>query len=296
MIFTPIFIFAALSILTACSREIAPSSRESQDNSETLQYYASYTSLKQSSNNVIQLPDESETIYFILIMTISIAVLTLLKKVSQITGPLTILPLKKFLSSGEDNFRTGKYLQKPGQTAKGCSLSGKSVILKRFKGFVSDLKTPPPVPAPYSKEKIMQPGMNTKNGQKNQTKYKRSGLTEEDAKRYLNQIINHMEKNKPFTSPNYTIINLSLQLGIPRHYISQIINSKLKKNFYTFVNEYRIKEVLFMMDKDIERKYTILDLAFRAGFNSKSTFNNFFKKIMNATPSSYLKSKTGKFS
>ena len=41
--------------------------------------------------------------------------------------------------------------------------------------------------------------------------------------------------------------------------------------------------------KDANKKYTILSLANDAGFNSKSSFNNIFRKITGLTPSEYRK-------
>ncbi len=118
-------------------------------------------------------------------------------------------------------------------------------------------------------------------------RYRRSGLKEEDAERYLRQLLNLMEKEKPYLNGELSINDLTQRLNIPRHYLTQILNEKLGKNFYTFVNEYRVREVLRMMEDPDYDRYTLLALGFEAGFNAKSSFNTVFKNHTGMTPSEY---------
>jgi AraC-like DNA-binding protein len=118
-------------------------------------------------------------------------------------------------------------------------------------------------------------------------KYERSGLKEADAEKYLARLLKYMETKKPFLDIDLTIQDIAESLNIPRHYLTQIINEKLNKNFYQFINEYRVEEVKRLLtDKDYQ-KYTITAVAFEAGFNSKSAFNSAFKEITGMTPTEY---------
>jgi AraC-like DNA-binding protein len=119
------------------------------------------------------------------------------------------------------------------------------------------------------------------------TRYEKSGLKDVEAKTYLNDLINYVENEQPYLNGSLTIEILSKETGIPKHYLTQIINEHLHKNFYNFINEYRVNKVIEMMKKDAEQSYTILALAFDAGFNSKSSFNTIFKKFTGKTPSQY---------
>jgi AraC-like DNA-binding protein len=96
-----------------------------------------------------------------------------------------------------------------------------------------------------------------------------------------------MYENKPYLNENITIKDLSCEINIPSHHLSIVINNRLGKNFYTFINDYRIKEALSILDDPENSDASILAIAFRAGFNSKSTFNSVFKKITGKTPSEY---------
>lgn len=127
------------------------------------------------------------------------------------------------------------------------------------------------------------------NGQK---KYARSGLKNKDIARYINRLEEYMEKEKPFKNRELTIFDLSEQLQIPRHFLSEVINEHMGKNFYTLINEYRIEEAKERMVDPACSHLTILAIAYDAGFNSKSSFNTIFKQKTGQTPSEFLKSST----
>jgi len=120
-------------------------------------------------------------------------------------------------------------------------------------------------------------------------KYARSGLRPEQAEEYLTRLLQIMDEEKLFLDGDLTINDLSGKTGIPRHHITEVLNEKHGRNFFSFVNEYRIREVLSRMNDPKYQHYTLLAIAFDAGFNSKSTFNSFFKAYTGKTPSDYRK-------
>ena len=124
-------------------------------------------------------------------------------------------------------------------------------------------------------------------------KYLRSGLKSEKAEEYLNKLIEYTEKNKPFLDRDLSIHDLAALTGIPRHYITQILNEKYGRNFFTFINEYRVKEVIERFNNRKYDNFTILAIAFDAGFNSKTTFNSIFKSQTGETPSSFREKLSG---
>jgi AraC-like DNA-binding protein len=124
-------------------------------------------------------------------------------------------------------------------------------------------------------------------------KYSRSGLREEQADEYLKSLLSYMEQNKSYLDRDLNIHDLSSQTSIPRHYITQVLNEKYGRNFFTFINEYRVKEVLERFSDPRFDHYTILAIAYDAGFNSKTTFNAIFKTQTGQTPSAYREKLTG---
>jgi AraC-like DNA-binding protein len=132
------------------------------------------------------------------------------------------------------------------------------------------------------------------NGERKETeKYSKSGLKDTQAEKYLKKLLSYMETNKPFLDGDLTIHDLSEKTGIARHHITQVLNEKYKRNFFTFVNEYRVKEVMERFSEPKFNNYTILAIALDAGFNSKTTFNSFFKNQTGLTPSEYREKMTG---
>jgi AraC-like DNA-binding protein len=118
-------------------------------------------------------------------------------------------------------------------------------------------------------------------------KYERSGLKDTDAEKYLTRLLRHMDTKKPYLDADLTIQDVAESLNIPRHYLTQVINEKLNKNFYQFINEYRVEEVKKLLTDKNYQKFTITAIAFESGFNSKSAFNSAFKEITGITPTEY---------
>jgi AraC-like DNA-binding protein len=98
----------------------------------------------------------------------------------------------------------------------------------------------------------------------------------------------YMKHRKPYTNPNLTIHELATGLKMPPHVLSKVINDGFGKNFFDFINHYRVEELKHRMDQPQYRNYTLLGLAFEVGFNSKTAFNRAFKKMTNQTPKEYF--------
>ncbi|QMU28632.1 helix-turn-helix domain-containing protein [Adhaeribacter radiodurans] len=121
-------------------------------------------------------------------------------------------------------------------------------------------------------------------------KYQKSSLKPEESQKYLNRLLDYMEEEKPYRQSNITIQDLAALLQIPKHHLSQIINNKLDKNFYDFINQYRVAEAQLLLVDPKFKHLTNLAIAEEAGFNSKATFNAVFKKQTGQTPSEYVRS------
>ena len=120
-------------------------------------------------------------------------------------------------------------------------------------------------------------------------KYQNSALTDEDAEYYLANLLNIMDKERPYLNSELKLADLAGMLGISTHHLSQLLNQKLGANFYDFVNEYRIREIQQRLLDPAYQAYTILGIAFDTGFSSKTSFNRLFKKLTGFTPSEYVK-------
>jgi AraC-like DNA-binding protein len=124
---------------------------------------------------------------------------------------------------------------------------------------------------------------------RNGPKYEKSTLTGEQADYYLGKLVSLMETEKLFLNSELTLPDLAQRLGISPNHLSQIINEKLKQNFFDFVNRYRVEAVKSKLADPAAQTLTMLGLALEAGFNNKTSFNLAFKKFTGTTPSQYRK-------
>ena len=99
-----------------------------------------------------------------------------------------------------------------------------------------------------------------------------------------------MEKEKPYVNFDLSLQGLADKLHLSRHQLSNLINQQHHKNFYEFVNFYRVEEVKYLMRQPKNQHLKLISLAYDAGFNSKSSFNRIFKQLTEMTPSQYFAS------
>ena len=117
--------------------------------------------------------------------------------------------------------------------------------------------------------------------------YEKSGLTPAQAEAGMQQLLRVMEEKKPYRKSLLTLQELADEMAISAHNLSEVINTQAGKNFYDFVNGYRVEEAMRRLQDPRYAHLTILAIAEDSGFNSKSTFNAFFKKATGLTPSQY---------
>jgi AraC-like DNA-binding protein len=98
-----------------------------------------------------------------------------------------------------------------------------------------------------------------------------------------------MEKDKFFLDNDLNLPAVAEKLGIGIHEASFLINETAKDNFYNFINKYRVEEAKRLLTSTKMEQLNILGIAFASGFNSKTTFNTTFKKIVGISPSQYSK-------
>ncbi|MGF1585633.1 MAG: helix-turn-helix domain-containing protein [Bacteroidales bacterium] len=120
-------------------------------------------------------------------------------------------------------------------------------------------------------------------------KYKRTVFTRKQIRETEKRLSMLMETEKPFLNPRLSSPDLSEMIDISTNMLSQFLNEHLNKNFYDYLNSYRLKEFQHLCKNPKYAHLSILGLAYECGFNSKTTFNAFFKREMGVTPSEYYK-------
>lgn len=97
-----------------------------------------------------------------------------------------------------------------------------------------------------------------------------------------------MQTEKLFKNAEISLLDIAQKLKVHPNNLSQVINSIEQKNFFDYINNYRIAEFKAIANLPINQKFTLLSLAYTCGFNSKTAFNRNFKNSTGLTPISYL--------
>lgn len=125
---------------------------------------------------------------------------------------------------------------------------------------------------------------------KTDEKYKYTKITEAECKVVCEKLYAYIETKKPFSNPELKIVDLAQALNCSSHTLSFIFNQYLTKNYYDFINEYRIKEFKRLVSGTESSKYTLTALAEQCGFSSRASFFRSFKKLTGITPNEYIRS------
>jgi AraC-like DNA-binding protein len=105
--------------------------------------------------------------------------------------------------------------------------------------------------------------------------------------RLESQLVAYFEKEHPFLNSELNLNDVAKALNTNRTYLSQLFNQQLNTTFYLFVNKYRIKYAIKLIESD--STVTVDILADKSGFRSRSVFYKNFKEITGVAPSAYMK-------
>ncbi|MBV8324942.1 helix-turn-helix domain-containing protein [Chryseobacterium sp.] len=119
-------------------------------------------------------------------------------------------------------------------------------------------------------------------------KIKRKLISDEELLKIKMELEEIMNSQQPYLDSELNLIKMAEILSVSTHHLSYVINTGFEKNFFQYVNEYRIEYAKILL-KDPESKFSILGIAYESGFNSKTSFNTTFKKMTGQTPSEYRK-------
>jgi len=107
---------------------------------------------------------------------------------------------------------------------------------------------------------------------------------EEEWRRLAAQFAARMDQERWYLDPELTLPKLARHLGTNSWTLSRAINAGRGESFNDFVNGFRVQAVRRVLEED-GGEGSLLELALSCGFNSKTSFNRSFKKILGVTPS-----------
>ncbi len=100
-----------------------------------------------------------------------------------------------------------------------------------------------------------------------------------------------MRERRLYLDEELTLPELARAAQLSPHQLSEYLNQRLGKNFYRFVNEYRVEEACRLLTE--KPAATVLEVAYECGFNSRTSFNVAFSRITGRTPLRYRREAAG---
>ncbi len=116
-------------------------------------------------------------------------------------------------------------------------------------------------------------------------KYAKQRLSAEHQAAILVRLLEVLDGQQHYTQPGFSLRELCDHLDESPHHVSQAINDSHHRNFYDMINRRRVARASSLLKDNPDK--AVLDIAFECGFNSKSSFNDVFKRYTGQTPSQH---------
>lgn len=117
----------------------------------------------------------------------------------------------------------------------------------------------------------------------------RAPAAEKPSDSAIDRVREAMENDKAYLQHNLNIEQFGALLELPVKDVSSVINKHFGTNFFEFINSYRVEEAKRLLADPAHAEMTILDILLESGFNSKSAFHRFFKRLVGQSPSEFRK-------
>ena len=115
-------------------------------------------------------------------------------------------------------------------------------------------------------------------------------LNKNEIENYLEKLDELMKIDEIYKDPSISLRHLAEKLELHPNKLSWLLNEQIGENFNEYINTFRLKIFKEKALDPNKNHLTLLGLAYESGFNSKTVFNAFFKKMEGMTPRTWVKS------
>lgn len=119
-------------------------------------------------------------------------------------------------------------------------------------------------------------------------KYSRINTDEDEQHRLLRRLEEYMKDEKPYLNNELKLSDMASYLHISTVKLSQLFSMHVQKNYYDYINQWRLEEFKTRLNDKKYSNYTLLALAGECGFKRSSFFST-FKKVEGVTPTEYVR-------
>lgn len=118
-------------------------------------------------------------------------------------------------------------------------------------------------------------------------------LTPEEIVPLKARLQTYIDEEKPYRRPDLKLSTMAREVETSPNNLSWLLNNVYHQSFYDFVNQYRVEEFIKRVQQHEHKGFTLLSIAEKVGFKSKSTFYKAFKSNTGKTPTEYLREMEG---
>ncbi|QBA63587.1 helix-turn-helix domain-containing protein [Muriicola soli] len=112
-------------------------------------------------------------------------------------------------------------------------------------------------------------------------------LIPEKLEEVMKAVDKHINNSESFMNSDLTIMDIAESIGEHPRRVSEAINTVEKQNFNSYINEYRIKKAISLLNSEDALNWSIEGIGIEVGFKSKSAFYSSFKKFTGTTPTRF---------
>ncbi|MGQ1946827.1 tetratricopeptide repeat protein [Geofilum sp. OHC36d9] len=105
----------------------------------------------------------------------------------------------------------------------------------------------------------------------------------------MTNLLRLLDNEQIFRNPDLSLEGIATQLNTNTTYVSQLINKQFGCNFNVLINRYRIDFCKNRISETKRHNLLMKQVAFDAGFSSRSTFYSAFKNEVGITPTQFKK-------
>lgn len=102
-------------------------------------------------------------------------------------------------------------------------------------------------------------------------------------------VVKKINIEKWYLDPDLSLTSLAERLECSRTELSMIINKGVNKNFYDFINDMRVEEVIRHLRQGQHKIYSLDHIVKKSGFKSYTSFYRVFRKSKGRSPTQFLK-------
>ena len=113
------------------------------------------------------------------------------------------------------------------------------------------------------------------------------GIEMPDNRDAADAVAAYMNAERPYLDPNLSVGRLAEAVGLTPRELSRVISSSSSSSFYTFVNRFRVDEARRLLADPEEARTSVEAIGLMAGFRSRSTFYEAFKREVGVTPAQF---------